>query len=262
MTENVSTPVENSASIAAAGAPVRAEQRPRSSTARGRNGAARTGRAAAAVPTRPVRELHPVLVQLAQLHPTLFGETVLPLKRGIFQDLLDLHGEALDKAGLKVALSLHTRSTRYLNAVASGAARHDLQGQVVEAMAPEHVFHALVEVFKRKKPRDGEDLQAKLRRRMGMAFVDSGLSREAYLERVSVRDAATQALLDAALDEVAEHDAKAEAVQRAYTASGAVSVEAFAEMYGMNPHAVQRQLHRAKQLQTARESAAAVEAQA
>ncbi len=29
-------------------------------------------------------------------------------------------------------------------------------------MAPEHVFHALVEVFKRKKPREGQDLQATL----------------------------------------------------------------------------------------------------
>jgi ProP effector len=119
----------------------------------------------------------------------------------------------------------------------------------VEAMAPEHVFHALVEVFKRKKPRDGEDLQVKLRRRMGMAFMDSGLSRDAYLEVVQVRDEATQTLLDAALDEVAEQDAKAEAVQRAFAGSGAASIEAFADMYGMNPHAVQRQLHRAKQLQ-------------
>mgnify|MGYP002737244259 FL=1 len=82
---------------------------------------------------------HPVLLQLAQLYPALFGATVQPLKRGIFQDLLAAHGETLDKAGLKVAMAIHTRSTRYLQAVASGAQRHDLQGNAVEPMAPEHV---------------------------------------------------------------------------------------------------------------------------
>ena len=35
---------------------------------------------------------HPVLLQLAQLYPALFGATVQPLKRGIFQDLLAAHG--------------------------------------------------------------------------------------------------------------------------------------------------------------------------
>lgn len=241
MTEPVSSTVENAAPVAPAQAHARADRRPPHNGGRGRPAGSATA--------RPVREVHPVLAQLAQLHPVLFGATVQPLKRGTYQDLLALHGEALDKAGLKVAMAIHTRSTRYLNAVASGAARHDLQGNPVEAMAPEHVFHALVEVFKRKKPRDGEDLQVKLRRRMGMAFMDSGLSRDAYLEVVQVRDEVTQTLLDAALDEVAEQDAKAEAVQRAFAGSGAASIEAFADMYGMNPHAVQRQLHRAKQLQ-------------
>lgn len=244
MTESVSSPVEQAVPAAAAQTPARADRRqPR------RGGPARTSAPGAA---RPVREVHPVLAQLAQLHPALFGDTVLPLKRGIYQDLLAAHGDALDKAGLKVALAIHTRSTRYLNAVASGAARHDLQVQVVEAMAPAHVFHALVEVFKRKKPRDGQDLQATLRRRMATAFMESGLTREAYLDVVQVRDAATQALLDAALNEVAELDAKAEAVERAYVASGSGDVRAFADMYGMHAGQVMRQLRRAKQLQAAR----------
>ena len=244
MTESVSSSVEHAVPAAAAQKPARADRRQPH-----RGGAPRKPAASAA---RPAREVHPVLAQLAQLHPVLFGETLLPFKRGIFQDLMALHGEALDKAGLKVALSIHTRSTRYLNAVASGAARHDLQGNVVEAMAPEHVFHALVEVFKRKKPREGQDLQATLRRRMATAFMESGLTREAYLDVVQVRDEATQALLDAALAEVAEQDAKAEAIERAYVASGSGDVRAFADMYGMHAAQVMRQLRRAKQLQEAR----------
>ena len=242
MTEHVSPSSETTASAAAVAvvAPVE-RRRPR--------GGRQNGGAAPAAADRPQRELHPVLAQLGQWYPQLFGATVQPLKRGIFQDLLDAHPADLDKAGLKVALAIHTRSTRYLNAVANGAERYNLQGQVVEALAPEHVLHALLEVFKRKKPRPGEDLQAKLRRRIGLAFVTSGLSREAYMERVQLRDEGALAVVDAALADVAEHDARAEAVQRAFSASGAASVEAFADMYGMDPQVVQRQLHRAKQLQ-------------
>ena len=43
-------------------------------------------------------------------------------------------------------------------------------------------------------------------------------------------------------------DAKAEAVLRAFEGSGAETVDAFADMYGMNTQQVQRQLHRARQL--------------
>ena len=75
------------------------------------------------------------------------------------------------------------------------------------------------------------------------------MTREAYLDVVKVKDEATQALLDSALAEVAEQDAKAEAVQRAYVASGSGDVRAFADMYGMHAHTVMRQLHRAQQLQ-------------
>ena len=117
-------------------------------------------------------------------------------------------------------------------------------------MAPEHVFHALVEVFRRKKPRDGEDLTAKLRRRMEIAFEASGLTREAYLELVRGRDEATNALLDEALAEVAARSAKDEALLRAYEMSGAANVEAFADMYGMQARTVGQQLDRARRLKS------------
>lgn len=157
---------------------------------------------------------------MAGWYPHLFGAQFLPLKRGIFQDLLAAHGEAIDKDALKLALSIHTRSTRYLNAVAQGMKRHDLQGQPVEDMAPEHVHHALLEVFRRRKPQDGEDLTAKLRRRIAQAFEASGLTREAYDALVRGRDEKANALLDEAFAEVAERDAKAEALLRAFEASG------------------------------------------
>ncbi len=203
------------------------------------------------------RRTHPVLEQLAGFYPHLFGAQFLPLKRGIFQDLQDAHPGAFEKEDLKAALGIHTRSTRYLQVVAEGRQRHDLQGQAVEAMAPEHIHHALLEVFRRKKPRDGEDLVAKLRRRIAQAYEASGLTREAYDALVRGRDERANALLDEAFAEVAERDAKAEALLRAYEASGCSSVEQFADMYGMDQRNVGQMLARARRPRTAATPAAA-----
>lgn len=224
---------------------------------RGRSGARREeaappegSAAAAATPAAPgPRRTHPLLEQLAAWYPHLFGAQFLPLKRGIFHDLMAAHGEAIDKDALKLALSIHTRSTRYLNAVAQGLKRHDLQGQAVEDMAPEHVHHALLEVFRRRKPRDGEDLQATLRRRIAQAFEASGLTRADYDALVRGRDEKANALLDEAFAEAAERDAKAEALLRAFEASGATP-EQFADMYGMDRRAVTQSLARARRLRT------------
>ena len=186
----------------------------------------------------------PTLEKLAALYPALFGAVFLPLKRGIFQELLAAHPESFERDALKTALSVHTRSTRYLNAVANGMARHDLQGQAVEAMAAEHVHQSIMEVFRRRKPKPGEDLDAKLLQRIGQAFVASKLSREDYTSLMLGKDDAANAALEDALAEAAELDAKAEATRRAFSASGQ-ALEAFADMYGLQPKAVAEALTRA-----------------
>ena len=247
----VAAPVADTA--AAAPAPAARREGRRGGRGRGRSGAP----AANAAPGQPgepgasapqPRRTHLLLEQLAGWYPHLFGAQFLPLKRGIFHDLMAAHGEAIDKDALKLALAIHTRSTRYLNAVAQGMKRHDLQGQAVEDMAPEHVHHALLEVFRRRKPRDGEDLQATLRRRIAQAFEASSLTREAYDALVRGRDDKANALLDEAFAEVAERDAKAEALARAFEASGATP-EQFADMYGMDRRAVTQSLARARRPQ-------------
>jgi sRNA-binding protein len=192
-----------------------------------------------------LRRSLPVLEQLAALYPHLFGEVFLPMKRGIFQDLLTAHPELFEREALKAALALHTRSSRYLVAVASGQQRHDLQGQAVEAMAPEHVHHALFEVFRRRQGRTNEDLRPKLIDRIVQAFEASGLSRAAYAELVHSRDEAANTVLDEALAEAATRAAKDEALLRAFEAS-AQTVEAFADMYGMDPRAATLTLGRAR----------------
>jgi len=218
---------------------------------RGEAGApAAAGQPGTAAPAgaRAPQRTHPALEQLAGLYPQLFGAVFRPLKRGIFQDILAAHPEQFERDALKVALGLHTRSTRYLQSVAAGEKRHDLAGQPVEAMAPEHVHHALLEVYRRRKnnkARASEDLLPKLRSRMVQAFEASGLTREAYTELVAGRDEEANALLEEAFAEWSVRNAKDEALLRAFDASGQ-ALEAFADMYGMAPRAVGQTLERAR----------------
>ena len=216
---------------------------------------------------RGPRPIPPALDKLAELYPPLFGAVFRPLKRGIFQDLVAAHPEEFEREALKVALGIHTRSTRYLQSVAAGQQRHDLQGQPVEAMAPEHVHQALVEVHRRRSGRGGqgaqgnpEEMLLKLRARIVANIEASGLSREAYAERVRTRDEAANALLDDALADMAAKTAREEALVRAFESSGK-TVEAFADMYGMEPRSVSRSLQSARARAAAAEVAATAAAQ-
>ena len=202
---------------------------------------ANTERPAGPAPTRQ----HPVLDQLATLYPALFGETLLPLKRGIFEDLLAAHPEALDKDSLKAALALHARSTRYLTVVASGLQRHNLAGEPVESLTPEQVHHALIEVFRRRGTRSREDLRPKLRQRILQAYEASGLPRDAYAERVRGRDDEVNQLTSDALTVAATREAREEALLRAFDASGKTLNE-FADMYGLHVLDANRTLERAR----------------
>lgn len=203
-----------------------------------------TADAPAATSKRASRpDVFPVLEKMAEFYPHMFGATFLPMKRGIFQDLLDAHPDVFEKDSLKAALAHHARSTRYLTTVASGEDRHDLQGKPVEAMAPEHVHHALLEVFRRRQTRSKEDLRPKLVQRIVVACEASGLTPQAYGELVRGRDEAANALLDEAMAEAGARTAKTEALLKAFKASGK-TVEVFADMYGMDPRAVSRMLAR------------------
>lgn len=189
-------------------------------------------------------DVFPVLEKMAELYPQMFGAAFLPMKRGIFQDLLDAHPGVFERDSLKAALAYHARSTRYLTVVASGEDRHDLQGNPVEAMAPEHVHHALMEVFRRRQTRTKEDLRPKLMQRIVVACENSGLTPKVYSELVRSRDEAANVLLDAAMTEANARAAKTEALLKAFNASGK-TVQVFADMYGMDAGAVSRMLTRA-----------------
>ena len=184
---------------------------------------------------------HPVLEKLFELHPLLFGAHFKPLKIGIFEDLLARHPDAFQRDELKAALGLHARSTAYLESVAAGLQRHDLDGQPVAPAAPEHVHHAIIEVFRRRQQRTKEDLRPRVVPLLVAAVEGSGLGPAEYAEKMRTQDQTANALLDEAIGELARRVAKREALARAFKASG-LSIEAFAEMYGMDPVEVARTL--------------------
>ena len=187
------------------------------------------------------RTVHPMLQTLYGLYPRLFGARFVPLQLGVFEALVAAHPDKIAPEELKVALGLHTRSNRYLEAVASGLPRHDLQGQPVEPVAPEHVHHAILELYRRKSTTPQEPAaRAKAVAQLASAVEASGLGREGYRERFGLGGSdAMRALLEEALATVGQKDAKREALVRAFRSSGA-SVESFAEMYGLDPAEVAR----------------------
>jgi sRNA-binding protein len=186
-----------------------------------------------AKPKRQFESVQPVLEKLFELYPKLFGERFLPLKLGVFQELLAAHPEAFSRDSLKAALGVHTRSTRYLQSVAGGNPRCDLQGQVVEDVAPEHVFLSIVELFRRRQGRTQEDLRPKLRNQLKAAYARSGLSRQDYLARMGEPDETIGAVLDEALAEADQQRARSAALAKAFETSGK-SLPEFADMLGMD----------------------------
>jgi len=239
MTESVpESTAAPAAPPAAAAAPAVRPPRARGATA---GGPRRRNSNKPAGPRPPAKAPHPLLDRLAELYPQLFGAHFRPLKIGVFQDLMARHGEEFKKEELKVALGLHTRSTRYLESAAANEMRCDLEGQPVEPLAPEHVHHAIMEVFRRRQQRSRQDLKPWLLERLVEAIEASGLARDDYMARIHTSDAFALEGLQHAFAEVAERAAKREALLRAYRASGR-GVAEFAEMYGLQAAVVEQAL--------------------
>ena len=207
-------------------------------------------------PAHAPRSVHPVLERLFALYPKLFGAHFLPLKLGVFEELLALHPDVFEKNELKVAMGLHARSNRYLECVAAGLPRHNLQAEPVEPVSPEHVHHAIMEIFRRRQTRTQEDLRPYVRAELIRAIEASGLSREDYLLCIRTQEEAALALLDEAFAELSAQTAKRDALRKTFEASGK-SVAEFADMYGLNPNEVSRALEgsRADEANTAGKTA-------
>lgn len=206
-----------------------------------RSGAPRQNAPARSRGPQRQRPVHPVLEQLATLHPALFGARFRPLKVGTFQDLMERHPGMFEPTALKEALGQHARSTRYLDCLARGEDRHDLDGQPVAPLSLEHRHHAIVELFKRRQARGQGDLQAAMRAQLRALFVASGLDRAGYAAAARVQRDALDVLLDEADQDQAVDMARREALLRAFELGTATEAE-FAAQYGLSPDSVKQLL--------------------
>jgi ProP effector len=111
----------------------------------------------------------------------------------------------------------------------------------VAPVAPEHVHHAILELYKRRSGKAPERARQQAVEQLAAAIEVSGLSREGYRERFTSPDDNLHALLEDALAIVAQKSARREALQNAFRASGKTVVE-FAEMYGLDPTEAKRLL--------------------
>ena len=175
--------------------------------------------------------VQPVLEKLFELYPKLFGAQFLPLKLGVYHELLALHPDHFQRDALKAALGVHTRSTRYLQSVAGGMARHDLQGVAGDPVAPEHIYLAILELHRRRQMRARDDLSPQLAKQIKAAFDASGLSGSDYLARLLVAHEDAHPALQEAIAAQSQKLARQEALFKAFEASGK-SPEEFADMYG------------------------------
>ena len=81
-----------------------------------------------------------------------------PLAIGIDKQLLARLPE-LDRKTLRIVLSMHTHSTRYLKAMAKGTRRYDLDGNPAEEIAEAHRKHA-AELLRERAKKETERRKA------------------------------------------------------------------------------------------------------
>lgn len=275
MTIDISEPSVADASVPSPPDAGQADQRPPGRSPRkpgqpehSRTGGQRRGKPAPAAAALRPRQHHPLLDRLAALHPRLFGRRFMPLKIGIFEDLVARHGDLLPAEELKAALAEHTRSTRYLESVAQLHPRCDLDGNPTEPVALEHVHYAIMEILRRRlqrgqrqaasdtppatppatpsatppaTPQADGGAQAWARERLAAAIEAAGVDRAAWADKVRTQDARALALAEEAFAELSSRQARREALLRAYDASGR-GVDEFAQMYGMDAAAVSEAL--------------------
>lgn len=107
------------------------------------------------------------LAKLSELFPALFTGPMKPLKLRIQADIQTRAPGVFTKADLSAFFRRYTGSTAYLNAVAKGAHRFDLDGAEAGELSDEHRQVAQEELKRRRGAQQAqrEQAQAELRQR-------------------------------------------------------------------------------------------------
>lgn len=146
--------------------------------------------------------------RLGELFPALFGGSPKPLKLRVHVDIQARAPGEFPKAVLAAFMRRHTGSTAYLQAVARGGARIDLDGQPAGDISAEH-RQAAVDELARRRARHAEqrvqDEQARrTRQQLLRDFERTTLTEANFCALKGIDPAALAALLDQARREASE----------------------------------------------------------
>jgi len=89
---------------------------------------------------RQMQRAEQLLCALGYIYPVLTD--AVPLRCGIHQDVIDRGGHDETPLVVKTAIHRHTQSPAYLQAIAHGGFRFDLDGRRCESIVIDHQRHA------------------------------------------------------------------------------------------------------------------------
>ncbi len=180
---------------------------------------------------------------LRNIYPTIF-KTVVPLKIGIFHDLLAAHQDELPRGKLYGFLGRHTSTVAYLSAVAKGGPRFAMDGSIFGEVTEDERLHALGKLDEiRKEEEESGDLARKKRSELRKAFAASGLKAKPYAEAIGMDLPLFNRVMERAKSEHAERQAKRQNLVAKFKTSGLGESE-FAASQKMSVAALKRAIQK------------------
>ncbi len=159
-------------------------------------------------PVAPIREAGACAQQLKERWPALFSGAPKPLKLRIQVDIQERAPGVFTKQALSAFFRRHTGSTSYLQAVAKGGARFDLDGQPSGEITPEHRQAARDELARRRANQEArlalEEQQRRNRAGLLHDYERTTLTRANFCVLKGVAEAELDGLLAIAREEAAQ----------------------------------------------------------
>jgi ProP effector len=164
---------------------------------------------------------------LRKRYPEVFGKAIRPLRVGILQDLVAIHGDRVTRHTLYALLAPYTNSPAYLAAVVRGGPRYSLDGTVSGQVTEDEQAgaKARLELLRQKAEADARARQG--RHTLLNAFEGSGLTRSEFAQKNAIAVAKLDSDLANAENERIARRAKRQKLVDRLEQSG-LSLEAFA----------------------------------
>jgi len=178
-----------------------------------------------------------------KLYPEVF-KSIKPLKVGIYNDLIAIHGEQ-NKKIIRAILGFWTQHANYLFAVAAGGARYALDGVACGEISAAEIEDAKNKLDKINSAQIKENAEKKYRSQLLKSFESSGLSRYEFAQKNRMTETDVSSALD-----IATNERKARMEQRLKIVDklekSGLSVEEFAKSSKFSLNAIKKAVEKIK----------------